>query len=85
MKDVEGAGFAGSSPFRGRKREAVDVDAGPDQVRSPAALATMKPVLLAWRHPAESRDSSLFRVLLRDEGRRVLLKAGSPRENVGLY
>ena len=46
MKDVEGAGFAGSSPFRGRKREAVDVDAGPDQVRNPAALATMKPVLL---------------------------------------
>ena len=71
-KEVGGAGFAGSSPFRGRKREAVDVDAGPDQVRSPAALATMKPVLL-------------FRVLLRDEGRRVLLNAGSPRENVGLY
>ena len=32
MKDVGGAGFAGSSPpFRGRKRAAVDVDVGPER------------------------------------------------------
>ena len=35
MKDVGGAGFAGSSPpFRGRERAAVDVDVGPER-RSP--------------------------------------------------
>ena len=35
MKDVGGAGFAGSSPpFRGRERAAVDVDVGPE-LRSP--------------------------------------------------
>ena len=46
MKDVGGAGFAGSSPpFLGRERAAVDVDL----VRSAAALATMRPVLLLRR------------------------------------
>ena len=35
MKDVGGAGFAGSSPpFLGRERAAVDVDVGPER-RSP--------------------------------------------------
>ena len=35
MKEVGGAGFAGSSPpFRGRERAAVDVDVGPER-RSP--------------------------------------------------
>ena len=43
MKDVGGAVLAGSSPpFLGRERAAVDVDV----VRSAAALATMRPVLL---------------------------------------
>ena len=43
MKDVGGAGFAGSSPpLLGRERAAVDVDVGPER----AALATMRPVLL---------------------------------------
>ena len=43
MKDVGGAGFAGSSPpFLGRERAAVDVDV----VRSAVALATTRPVLL---------------------------------------
>ena len=35
MKEVGGAGFAGSSPpFLGRERAAVDVDVGPER-RSP--------------------------------------------------
>ena len=35
MKDLGGAGFAGSSPpFLGRERAAVDVDVGPER-RSP--------------------------------------------------
>ena len=43
MKDVGGAGFAGSlPPFLGLERAAVDVHVGPDQVRSAAALATMR-------------------------------------------
>ena len=43
MKNVGGAVLAGSSPpFLGRERAAVDVDV----VRSGAALATMRPVLL---------------------------------------
>ena len=33
MKDVGGAGFAGSSPpFLGRERAAVDVDVGPERL-----------------------------------------------------
>ena len=53
IKDVGGAGVAGSSPpFLGRERAAVDVDVGPER----RSLATMRPVLLlrvskkaAWR------------------------------------
>ena len=44
MEEMWGAGFAGSSPpFLGWERAAVDVDVG---LRSAAALATMRPVLL---------------------------------------
>ena len=46
MKDVGGAGFAGSSPpFLGRERAAVDVDVGPER-RSPRYHETLRPVLL---------------------------------------
>ena len=51
MKDVGGAGFAGSSPsFLVRERAAVNVDVGPER-RSPryhesVMFITMSPVLL---------------------------------------
>ena len=51
MKDVGGAVLGGSTPpFLGRERAAVDVDVGPER-RSPryhSALATMRPVLVAF-------------------------------------
>ena len=55
MKDVGGAGFAGSSPpFLGRERAAVGVDVGPER-RSPryhetclALAANKKKVKVGW-------------------------------------
>ena len=45
MKDVGGAGFAGSSPpWLGRERAAVDVDVGPER-RSPRYHETRKAAL----------------------------------------
>ena len=46
MKDVGGAGFAGSSPpFLGRERAAVDVDVGPER-RSPRVKTNTLEVLV---------------------------------------
>ena len=54
MKDVGGAGFAGSSPpFLGRERVAVDVDVGPER-RSPRYHETC----LALESVKESDDES---------------------------
>ena len=56
MKDVGGAGFAGSlPPFLDRERAAVDVHVGPDQVRSAAALATMR----VWKKEGEGGRKQL--------------------------
>ena len=48
MKDVGGAGFAGSSPpFLDRERAAVDVDVGPER-RSPRYHETCLPLMMMF-------------------------------------
>ena len=85
MKDVGGAGFAGSSPpFRGREWAAVDVDVGPER-RSPRyhetclALEGVKESTAAVSKPRcvwliRSGVGSLVRSGVRLERRWVLLK-----------
>ena len=61
MKDVGGAGFAGSTlPFLGRERVTVNVDVGPERSSLITALATMRPVLLLRVKLEKERENDGF-------------------------
>ena len=81
MKDVGGAGFAGSSPpFLGPERAAVDVDVGPGR-RSPRYHETC----LAVESVKESSEavSKPRCVLLRAHRQKSQRSASSPGARVG--
>jgi hypothetical protein len=83
MKDVGGAGFAGSSPpLLGRERAAVDVDVGPDR-RSPRYHETCLAVESVFNTESSAAVSKQRCVLLRAHRQKSQRSASSPGARVG--
>ena len=83
MKDVGGAGFAGSSPpFLGRERAAVDVDVGPER-RSPRYHETCLALSIKEGSAAVSEPRCVW--LLESLALRGMVMMMFDERDVGLY